>query len=280
MSAACKYLASSQEIDDACHETKTLGYFSTESDLVEKIRQETGTGKHRNPITYIVEACDDIVYSVVDLEDGVKKGVIGWEEMVNLVRKEMDADASILDDCEKLSKDLIDRSKKYDIELTGKNQDEAFVQAFRVFYIGKLADSVIRAFQSNYQDMISGQYHGELYKDCDASGLIKACKAIGKKYVYQSTETLKLEIMGYRVIHDLMALFWRGASEKGKDTKNFENKIYKLMSSNYREIFKRTIEDKAQRYPADYCRLQLVTDYICGMTDTYACSLHKDLTHG
>jgi hypothetical protein len=26
--------------------------------------------------TFIVEACDDVVYSVVDLEDGIKKGVL------------------------------------------------------------------------------------------------------------------------------------------------------------------------------------------------------------
>ncbi|NNB89713.1 hypothetical protein HI292_29685 [Corallococcus exiguus] len=27
-------------------------------------------------------------------------------------------------------------------------------------------------------------------------------------------------------------------------------------------------------------RFQLVTDYVCGMTDTFACSLHAQLTHG
>jgi dGTPase len=34
------------------------------------------------------------------------------------------------------------------------------------------------------------------------------------------------------------------------------------------------------KLPENYCCMQLVTDYICGMTDTFACTLHRQLTNG
>src|SRR6185369_13179998 len=49
------------------------------------------TGSARNPITFLVEAADDIVYSVADLEDGIKKGVIGWSYLKGQLKKN-DAD--------------------------------------------------------------------------------------------------------------------------------------------------------------------------------------------
>ena len=81
LSAACKYLAPSNALTKEVHERSRTGFFLSEEDLVQRIRAETGTGEARNPITYLVEASDDIVYSVVDLEDGVKKGAISWEDL-------------------------------------------------------------------------------------------------------------------------------------------------------------------------------------------------------
>jgi len=72
MSAACKYIASASEITKTPHEKSKLGYFTSERDLIKDIQEETGTENVRNPITYIVESADDIAYSVVDIEDGVK----------------------------------------------------------------------------------------------------------------------------------------------------------------------------------------------------------------
>ena len=88
MSAACKYIASSNKITDKTHEMSKLGYFASEQDLVEKIQEETGTKNKRNPITYIVESADDIAFSVVDIEDGFTKGVIGWDELEEMLNEE------------------------------------------------------------------------------------------------------------------------------------------------------------------------------------------------
>jgi len=106
------------------------------------------------------------------------------------------------------------------------------------------------------------------------------CKAVGRKHVYSSTQTLRLELLGRRVIHDLMDIFWEGVSAYDGATQKpgFPDKIYNLLSRNYRAVFEQAF--KNSELPKSYHRFQLVTDYVCGMTDTFACKLHSELTHG
>ncbi|MGC3958564.1 MAG: dNTP triphosphohydrolase [Verrucomicrobiota bacterium] len=81
LSASMKYISNSLEAKEECakpkqnrrHANSKLGYFSSESSIVQRIREETGTGPHRNPITFLVEAADDMAYSVVDIEDATSK---------------------------------------------------------------------------------------------------------------------------------------------------------------------------------------------------------------
>jgi len=58
-----------------------------------------------------------------------------------------------------------------------------------------------------------------------------------------------------------------------------------LLSDNYRDVFQHfTREDQllpeGQRLPENYRRFQLLTDYICGMTDSFAKRLHSELKNG
>jgi dGTPase len=160
----------------------------------------------------------------------------------------------------------------------GKPHDNAKAQAFRVFVIIESAKAIEGAFKKKYEDIIRGNYHNELYEDSEAGALIEACKKVGQKYIYRSHENLKLELMGRRVIHDLMDIFWEGASTGSKEEKGFARKIFDLTSRNYRVVYEKAI--KENELPEQYCNMQLMTDYICGMTDTFACTLHKRLTNG
>jgi dGTPase len=82
LSAAIKYVSPSHEADesDGNHARTKVGYFASENDLVARIRAATNTGQSRNPITFLVEAADDIVYSVTDIEDGIKKAILLWRD--------------------------------------------------------------------------------------------------------------------------------------------------------------------------------------------------------
>ncbi len=157
-----------------------------------------------------------------------------------------------------------------------QSEAEAMSQAFRVVAIKYLVDNTIDIFKKKYHDIMRGSYHGELIFDSKAASLIKACKEVGTKYIYCAEQNLKKEILGRNVIHDLMDIFWEGALKGTANKKTFPDKIFALTSENYRHAFNAA----KKKLPEKYCKMQLVTDYICGMTDTFACTLHRQLTNG
>ena len=278
-SAACKYIAPSHELKEE-HERSKPGFFASEEEVVKRVAAETGTVDIRNPITYLVEASDDIVYSTGDLEDGVRKGLLDWQFLEEELLGFSGNDALVVDVL-KRAKDKVKFDPK---ERPVRNEEVA--QAFRTFSIGAMKDSAFECFRQRREEIEAGMYHSELVKDsaCKVASFVDACKKLGQKHVYPSTSTLKLELMGKRVIHDLMDIFWEGAEVCGGGTepkeckKGFEGKAFSLISSNYKKVFSKALEE--QKLPERYCRLQLVTDQIAGMTDTYAIILHKRLMNG
>lgn len=276
LSAACKYLASSDRTSDT-HDLRKPGYFTSENDLISEIREKTGTGDSRNPITFLVEASDDIVYSVVDIEDGVKKGVVEWSQVRDELGK---VDCEMMQECFKRVDQYFKDNPLTDLDKRGRNEAEA--QMFQVFAIGLMVPEALKIFDERYDEIINGGYHEELLTDqhSRARCFVKACKTFSRKSIYTSKETLRLELMGRLVIHDLMNIFWEGVSENDGSGRvdKFPNKVFELLSRNYRVVYN---EAKTKgNLPLIYCQMQLMTDYICGMTDTFACNLHKDLKNG
>jgi len=276
LSASCKYVAASNEADPDGddHAFSKPGHFASENNLIDRIRDATGTGKSRNPLTFLIEAADDIVYSVADIEDGVKKGILSWADLKAEIESnggdQVGATLGRLDH-------ILTAGRK---EVPSGLPDDVYASAFRTATIAALLPSAFNVFKQQYDAIMAGEYKGELIADCDAAPLVKCLKTIGQSRVYCTPPTLKLELMGRRVIGDLMDVFWEGAQamplDKPPKTKNFPGKSAALLSENYRRVFQQAVIDGE---PENYCRLQLVTDYVCGMTDTFATRLHSELTN-
>src|SRR5690606_18412382 len=77
---------------------KKYGFFQSEVSLFQDVANELGLVKRstdsisyaRHPLTYLVEAADDICYTIIDFEDGINLGLISeyytLEYLINLVR--------------------------------------------------------------------------------------------------------------------------------------------------------------------------------------------------
>lgn len=276
LSASCKYVATSNKIDKTNQATKKHGFFASEADLMTKIREEVGTGDSRNPIAFLVEASDDIVYSTVDLEDGIKKNCLQWDFLESELTKR--SASSCLERALKSTKDKIDPAK-----FTGQTRDEAMAVAFRTFLIAEMVVAAIHEFDMAYDDIMGGSYPYHIGEKSEAGSLIKACKDIAYEYVYSSPEILKREIMGREIIFDLLDLYWDSVrfAGPGVKLKGFDQKVYTQISSNYRRIFEHNVANSsALGIPEQYFRMQLITDQISGMTDSFAVSLHRALKNG
>lgn len=276
LSAVRKYTANSLEVNDnkETHSKNKLGYFASEADMIATVAELTGTGNARNPISFLVEASDDICYAVVDIEDGVKKGVLSWGD----VRDVLAENRGIIGD--QMFADTVEFAEKRIKQATalGSSQDEAISQYFRTLVIGKARDAVQRAFIKNYDAIMEGCYDKEILFDSDAKHLFEVLKGgIAQKFVYAAKETLRLEVLGRRVIQDLLDVFWE--AEKSPKTKKFPHKIYNLLSHNYRTVFEDP-NPHEKTLPVEYRRAMLITDYICGMTDSFALNLHRELFNG
>ena len=88
LSALMKYVASSDRAGNHANPAlKKPGYFASENEIVQEIQDRTGTFGTRHPISFLVEAADDIAYLPADVEDAVKKGVLAWSEVENGVER-------------------------------------------------------------------------------------------------------------------------------------------------------------------------------------------------
>lgn len=276
LSAACKYVVAARDTVPRRHECSKPGFFETERELVEQIQEETGTGVARNPITYLVEAADDIVNVCIDLEDGIRKGIFHWDEMI----EELERGGT----CGEGARGEGLALKREAESLAGTGgfaADDVFAQAFRTRLMARLIPAVLTEFQNSYDAIMCGEYGYELVRRSDAAFLYNACKEVIRRRIFSSAEVLRLEIMGRRVIHDMLDLYWEGVSFVKRDEKGFGAKLYSLLSDNYRQAFEQDLTrnyptlDEATRQP--YLRLRLVCDQVAGMTDAYAVRQHRSL---
>lgn len=277
LSASRKYLASCETLHREKHFYSKLGYFNSEKKIIDAIKEKTKTGEHRNPITFFVEAADDIVYSAADIEDAIKKGIISWNAVESYLKE--NSHDSILQALEVKKRILSTGS------LPGEPSNfecDINASAFRTAAISVFVKSAVTEFESNVDSILTGSYEQELIKKFDAAPFIKVLKNFACEYIYCTPPTLKLEIMGKNIICDLLDVFFDGVKELGKKgkpkTKSFSGKIAALLSKNYVAVFQQ--DANANDEMENYYRMQVVTDYICGMTDTFAMKLHKELFNG
>ncbi len=315
MAAALKYLPPSHEVipsdDDKDHPYGKPGYLASEQRVVEKVRDITGTGENRNPITVLVEAADDIVNSLIDLEDALRKGVLTWEDIKDGLRSRLKS-AGKYNQFDEIKKGAEEVVKGGEAELNG-DKGEAQLRMFRTFLIGKHVEAVSSRFEERYNEIMEGGYPFEILGDeeTETSELAEACDDLKFDRVIPSRDVIKLEYMGRNVMQDLMDMFWEGAKDAPNPNRDFNQKIHNLSSQNYRSVFEHTgkrgfekhengslqpelrdvesihplgrsqycPEETGYPLPSEYQRLQLVADQVCGMTDSYACQLHRELTN-
>ena len=119
---------------------KKMGYYYADRELFEDIVMETGAGNCRHPLTFILEAADDIAYSTADLEDALKKGMFTVDEFITY----FDSECEKINDTSKKNKsnDLIADLKKRlsEIETRDKEIDDTLVLPDVCTNVGRCAE--------------------------------------------------------------------------------------------------------------------------------------------
>lgn len=253
---------------NSTHDKNKFGYFKSEEQIIQEIWKNTGLKEGvRHPATFLLEAADDIAYICDDIEDGVKKGYIPWNEEYKKLKDIFSED----DKYDEIFKKIDNISLTQDME---KEKSIAHVRFFRNEVQGYLIKSAVKCFQDKYDQIMEGKYGLNDLLENDKK-LVKELKGITTKYCYDCDEVLALELVGDRVIKELLNTFYTVIKNSNNNTLNdistYEGKIYHIISNNYKYIARFDYESN------EYQKIHLITDFVSGMTDSYAVLLYKKL---
>jgi len=280
-------------IDDSfSYLMKKPGYYFSERESIEKIQKALHVKSGcRFPITYIMEAADDISYLTADLEDSVKKGILSLDNVYNLIKKE----------CEKEGEDYLLEVIQKRYEQAKKNEEpyqfNMFFTLIRSSIVTALVSHVADIYIQNHQEIFNGEFNYALLDYDTKSKYFKAIKILEKissRYIYQNKDVQTLELQGYAIVNGLFDKFKPLLELSADDFRKLikDEKIECFISM---RLLRRISQKQVVSYKNDvksistedkekfeilewYYRVRLVTDYISGMTDDFALHEYKTLS--
>ncbi len=273
-----KYPVSSLEVDkksaDICRHK--MGYYYADRELFNDIEDSCGSHGRRHPLTYILEAADDIAYRTADIEDSYKKGLISFDVLVRELKDRCQEDQSDV-----AYRSLIETLEyRYGKGLEHKVNDpgEYAVSNWLVAVQGKLIYFATDSFVKHYEEIMSGSFRQELLEGTEGKHIVDALGDVAVKYAFNSESILKIEVSADRILTYLLDKLVPAAIVYDTDEKMrpIDQRMMSFVSNNYKKIYHIYSEGKSEDEKL-YLRLLLVTDYVCGMTDSYAKRLYQEL---
>ena len=226
---------------------KKFSYFQADHAAFSQVAEGLGLSSvedqawARHPLTYLVEAADDICYSILDLEDGYTLGFIGEERLSSLLIKA--------------------HGRQPQMSLSDPRERVAYLRARA---INKLVEQLVTAFITHHDALLEGTLGEPLAGLIPAKATLDEISEVSRRLCYEAPEVLRVELAGYEVLGGLLEVFAPAALAITPDGR--QRRALKLM-----RLQPRAVGESA------YSRLLRVTDYLSGMTDGYALRLYKEL---
>ena len=271
-----KYPISSLGIDTTTGniKDKKMGYYYADEELFEEIQKATGTNGKRHPLTFILEASDDIAYKTADIEDAFIKGYISYKKLME--------ELEVLDrenpDAKFLPAQKLRERYERGVERGVENPEEFAVKNWIVRVQGFLITCATYGFTSNYKAIMEGTYPYDLFHGTFAEKLMDLLGNLAYREVFTSDDIYKMEMTESTILTFLMDRFVKAAVKYDTDQKmdSIDCRMIALISDNYKNAYHYHAVGKSEVEKL-YLRLLLVTDYICGMTDSYAKRLYQEM---
>lgn len=265
---------------------KKPGYYYSEKEFIQNLQETLNVKKGcRFPLTYIMEAADDISYLTADLEDSVEKGILTLDEVYELIKKE----------CEKEDEDYLLESIQKRYEQAKKNDEpyqfSMFFTLVRAQIVVALVKHVVQIYVNNHESIFNGTFNSALLEYDKQSKYYKAVKIlqnISYKYIYQNKDVQQLELQGYTIVNGLLTIYKPLLELSYEDFEKLLRdegiecfvavRLIKRISSKQIVAYKndvKKLESKDESFGMleYYYRVRLIIDFISGMTDDFA--LHE-----
>ena len=201
---------------------KKYGFFQSEKEGFVEVATELGLVKRsdtsvsyaRHPLAYLVEAADDICYTIIDFEDGINLGLIQEEFAL-----------------EYLSKIIRHNIKPENYYALSTKEDR--VGYLRALAIGSLINDAVDIFMKYEDAILKGEFDCALLDKSKYEAQIKDVIKISIENIYQSTEVVDKEIAGYGVINTLLNTYTTAVNNSFNDTaSNYDTLILNGLPKN------------------------------------------------
>lgn len=279
LSTMIKYPVSSLEINTKSGDIKDkkLGYYYADEEMFREIEEATGTNGRRHPLTFILEAADDIAYKTADIEDAFVKGFISYHDLLEELTEMEERyarEGNSFSPSGKL-KELYDRGRYLHME----SPEEYAIKNWIVRVQGFLITCATYGFTSNYEAIMAGTYKHDLFYQTYAQRLMDLLGDMAHRRVFTSEAIYRMEVTEAVIIDYLMDRFVGaviGYDDKEEEMNAIDQRMVSFISNNYKNAYHYHARGKDDVEKL-YLRLLLVTDYICGMTDSYAKRFYQEL---
>lgn len=270
---------------------KKPGFYLSEGDYIVRLRKELSLQENcRFPLTWIMEAADDISYCVADLEDAVEKRIFSLEQLYQHLHDAW-GEHTPRDLFSLVVKEAWEKSRANRIQ---RSTEDQFFMYLRVNTLNKLVPYAAQRFIEHIPEIYSGHFNHALLEDeSPYSRLLELYKRVAVRHVFSHPDVEQLELQGYRVISGLLDIyspllmlsladFSLLVKEERLRRLPIETRLYHKLSNKHRLAYIEAIgelDKYSPEYPVweYYYRCRLIQDYISGMTDLYAWDEYRRL---
>lgn len=240
---------------------KKFGFFQSEKEIFTEVSKQLGMGTAgntstclaRHPLAFLVEAADDICYSIIDLEDGCSLGLISYDEAYALF------------------KGVITRNESKLGKLDHLTSQAEKIGYLRALAIGDLMDQCSTLFLDNEREILDGSFDKALADHCPSQKALDDIIQVSKTRIYRARKVVEIEAAGHEVLPGLLQEFTRAGELLmiGTRSRKYQN-LQELLP----EEVKLAIKDQPSSY---YTMLRHVIDFVSGLTDRHAISLYRKI---
>lgn len=265
LAAIAKYPCESVAKDKSQLHRKKFGFFQAQKDAFRTIAEKTNMILEqdspiiykRHPFVWLVEAADDICYSIIDVEDSQRLGIIDHDKCRKL----------FLNLVESLDPSQIDKTKNTLKSISDKNDRIAYLRAKS---INLLTQKSVEVYQNNFDQIVKGEFKTALLDviknetEQVTKKVLDEIQRFSIENIYNHRSVLEIENAGYNVMSELLSQFIPPILKDEKERKTFEKKALRLVPAQF-------LYEKGTKYQ----KVMGILDYVSGMTDNYATELYR-----
>lgn len=237
---------------------KKYGFFQSEKNVFADISTNFNllslSGKNdmafaRFPLAFLVEAADDICYTIMDIEDGVRLRILPFfmaRDVLLPILKQSEHNA-VIQRCENLA------------------DDTQRVSYLRAKVINELTMQCSDCFIRNLKEIENGTFPDSLLSDIEGKLYVNTLKDAAAENLYNYQPVAEIETAGFEIIHGLLEIILE--LQSAPNTRRNQQRAL---------LFPQQIANPAENLTY-YERLLVATDFISGLTDGAAINLFNKI---